>query len=135
LKTEKQKDAEEAAPIYMEMETISWATGLEDEQTTLVPFRSEAAVSQAKQEIGRDQIARAFGIMADAWDNGRPLSHRPEASIAGRYAPRILSIKLGGEADEWKNLITSWLETECLAVEITNKSTKAKGLRVLDPVQ
>lgn len=135
LKTEKQKDAEEAEPIYMEMRKVEWATGLEEPQSTLVPFRSEASSDQQNgEQINRDQIRKAFGIMADAWGNGRPLSHRPEAAASGRYAPKILSQRLGGDAEEWRKLVISWLETECLAVEIYNKGTKAKGLQVLEMV-
>lgn len=135
LKTEKQKDAEEAEPIYMQMEKVEWATGLEEAQSTLVPFRSEAqAEEQLGEQINRDQIRRAFGVIADAWANGRPLSHRPESAASGRYAPRILSQRLGGEVEEWRKLLVSWLENECLAVEVFNKGTKAKGLQVLEMV-
>ena len=133
LKTEKQKDAEEAEPIYMRMRKVAWATGLEEEQTTLVPFRSEARAID-EQSISREQIGKAFGILADAWGDGRPLSHRIETTRHGRYAPRILSGRLGGEAEAWASLITSWLENNCLAVEIVNKNTKAKGLQVINAV-
>lgn len=133
LKTEKQKDAEEAEPIYMRMEKVSWATGFEEEQTTLVPFRSEAQ-PQSEDDLGKEQIVKAFGILADAWVKGHPLSHRAETKRDGRYAPRILSMKLGGEADTWDRYIRSWLETGCLAVDVVDKSSKAKGLKVLDPV-
>lgn len=135
LKTEKQKDAEQADPIYLEMRKVSWATGLEEEQTTLVPFRSEAAAIEVKgEEITRDMIARAFGIMADAWGDGRPMSHRTETRRDGRYAPRILSNRIGGEASDWAALISAWLENDNLSVEVVNKNTKAKGLRVLNAV-
>jgi hypothetical protein len=134
LKTEKQKDAEEAEPIYMEMEKVTWATGLGQEESTLVPFRSEAKAEIDKQDIGRDQIVKAFGIIADAWDKGHPLSNQPRAAASGRYASRILSTRLGGEPSQWDQLITSWLENDCLAVEVVDKKTKAKGLKVLEPV-
>lgn len=134
LKTEKQKDAEEAEPIYMKMEKVTWATGLEEEQTTLVPFRSEASAVNGAKDIGKDQIGKAFGILADAWASGNPLSNQPRSQTVGRYAPRILSQRLGGEPSQWDRLILDWLETECLAVEMVNTTTKAKGLRVLEPV-
>ena len=133
LKTEKQKDAEEAAPIYMEMKKVAWATGLEEEQSTLVPFRSEAPSNQ-DEDLGKDQIIRAFGVLSDAWAQGRPMSHRPETKKDGRYAPRILSMKLGGESDTWARYLNSWLETGCLSVDMVDKTSKVRGLRVLDPV-
>lgn len=132
LKTEKQKDAEEAAPIYLTMKKVSWATGLEEEQSTLVPFRSEAPIPDDIDKISRDQINKAFGIFADSWGNGRPLSHRIETTRDGRYAPRILSNRLGGAPGDWASLLSSWLENGCLSVEVYNKNTKAKGLQVID---
>lgn len=134
LKTEKQKDAEQGDDIYMTMEVVTWATGLQEEQTTLVPVARTTPPVEEREVISRDSIARAFGILADAWGEGRPLSHRIETTRDGRYAPRILSQRLGGDAKEWASLIASWLETDCLAVEIVNKNTKAKGLKVLDAI-
>lgn len=134
LKTEKQKDAEEQEPLYLTMETVKWATGLEEEQTTLVPMkksREAVAAETEKQKITMDMIRRAFGRMADAWGNGRPLSPHARARTEGRFAPLIFARELGGEASEWTSLITSWLETECLAFEQYNSSTKRRGLRVL----
>jgi hypothetical protein len=133
LKTEKQKDAEEAEPIFMKMKKVSWAQGLEEEQTTLVPFRSEASAKQEtdNERITNTMIVRAFGMMADAWGNKRPLSHRPETRKDGRYAPRVFASQIGGDADEWHGLILSWLETECLAFETCDSSRKVKGLQVL----
>lgn len=86
------------------------------------------------EELGKDQIIKAFGLLTEAWLKGHPLSHRPETKRDGRYAPRILSMKLGGEADVWARYLGSWLETGCLAIETADKNTKVRGLRVLDPI-
>jgi RecA-family ATPase len=131
LKTEKQKDAEEAAPVKLVMETIKWATGLEEEQTTLVPMKEAAKEATQNEQIGIEQIRRAFGRMADAWGEGRPLSPHARARTEGRYAPPILARQFGGTAEEWASLIQSWLETECLSFEQSDSRTKSKGLRVL----
>lgn len=131
LKTEKQKDAEEGAPIEMMMKKVSWATGLEEEQTTLVPFRSEAPTKQAMSEkVTNDMVRRAFGRMTDAWANGNPLSHRPETRKDGRYAPAIFRSEFGGAAEEWTSLLTSWLENECLVYDVCDSRTKRRGLKV-----
>lgn len=134
LKTEKQKDAEEAEPIYMKMKKVSWAQGLQEEQSTLVPFRSEATAAKETETITRDMIRQAFGIMADAWGDGRPLSHRPQTMRDGRYAPRIFATRIGGDADEWAGLVTDWLQNDCLGFDMVNKNTKVKGLQVLNAV-
>jgi len=134
LKTEKQKDAEEAAPMMFTMETVAWAKGFEPEQTTLVPKKSASQEMPERAAITRDQIAKAFGILADAWGDGRPLSHRIETTRDGRYAPRILASKLGGDPGQWAELVAGWLENDCLGTEIVNKNTKQKGLKVINAI-
>lgn len=134
LKTEKQKDAEEAEPICMEMRKETWVeTGLGEEQSTLVPFRSEAPIMD-ESTLSNEQIGKAFGFMADAWGNRRPLSHRVETRRDGRYAPVLFAQRFGGEVSLWADHLTSWLETECVVSEVYDNHTKSKGLRVLQPL-
>jgi hypothetical protein len=132
LKTEKQKDAEQAEPIYMQMATISWAQGLGEEQTTLVPVASTAPAKAAKETLSQEQITKAFGMMADAWGNKRPLSIAGQAKALGRYAPRILAKAVDCKEAIMADYITAWLEAECLAIEVVDTHSKARGLQVLD---
>lgn len=134
LKTEKQKDAEQAEDLHFNMEQVAWAAGLEGEQKTLVPLlktQATIAAERADDTISMDMIRRAFGRMADAWGAGRPLSPHARSRTEGRYAPLIFMREIGGKADEWASLITSWLETECLVWEQTDSKSKRMGLRVL----
>lgn len=134
LKTEKQKDAEQADDLYFDMEQVSWACGLQEEQKTLVPMlktKASAAIGQRDDAISMDMIRRAFGRMADAWGAGRPLSPHPRSRTEGRYAPFIFMREIGGKAEDWAGLITAWLETECLAWEQTDSKSKRMGLQVL----
>jgi len=133
LKTEKQKDAEEAEPIYMQMEKIEWATGLEEEQSTLVPFRSEAPIKN-EETLNTEQIGRAFGIIADAWMAGNPLSTSANTREQGRYAPSVLAGRLGTTEAVVKPFLVAWLENNCLSIEVADDHTKVKGLRVIDPI-
>lgn len=130
IKTEKQKDAEEAAPLYMSMKKVSWPAP-DGEQTTLVPYRTE---STRDAGLSREWIAQAFSMMADAWGAKRPLSHRSQTQRDGRYAPAIFARKLGGEADIWARHIALWLENGCLSIEVADKHSKAAGLRVLEAI-
>lgn len=131
LKTEKQKDAEESPPIYMAMEKVEWVTGLEEEQTTLVPALRKPPKPEENEGITQEQIDRAFGYMADAWGEGYPLSPHARARSEGRYAPQVLARKFGGDAGQWASLVQSWQETDCLRHEVHNRKTKERGLRVL----
>lgn len=131
LVVEKQKDDEEAAPIYMQMKKMEWAAGLGEIQSTLVPVKS-APTRDDPKTLSTDQIGKAFIMMIEAWTNGRPLSHRPETRRDGRYAPVLFAMRFGGAIDVWSEHLTSWLHNQCIIVDIANKSTKAKGLRVIE---
>lgn len=134
LKTEKQKDAEEAEPIYMAMRKVTWAKGLEEEQSTLVPFRSEASANQETDNLSRDQIGRAFGMLADRWGEGRPMSNAPQTKRDGRYAPSIFAREIGGTAEMWADYIIQWLENGALSIIELNGHSRIKGLKVEEPV-
>jgi hypothetical protein len=132
LKTEKQKDAEQAPPIYMKMKEVGWSDQ-DGDMTTLVPYRTETRpVSQ--ETMSGDQVAKAFTILNDAWIAGKPLSHSPQVRSQGRYAPSVLSKALGCAERLVISHITSWLENECLAIEIYDQHSKSKGLRVVVPL-
>ena len=131
LKTEKQKDAEEAAPIYMEMKKVAWATGLEEEQSTLVPFRSEAQPEPENETISDEQISTSFELLNRAWFAGKPLSTATQLRTAGRYAPSVLSKAVGCSERVMLEYLTLWLEKECLTIEEVSSHSKAKGIRVL----
>lgn len=133
LTTEKQKDAEEAQPIHLEMRTERWAQGLDEEQTTLVPIKKsteQIAAEQKSEAITAAMIRQAFGKMTDAWASGNPLSHKIQTRKDGRYAPLIFRREIGGTGEEWESYLVSWLETECLVFDMANSATKRRGLRV-----
>lgn len=136
VKCEKQKDGEEAAPIYLKMERHTWTVAGDDkEQSTLVPIMTQAqSMGGGLASLSREQIRDAFAILTDAWTDGKPLSHRPETRKDGRHAPSILSRRLGGDADAWAEAIAAWLETSVVAFEMYDKRAKRRGLQVLDPV-
>jgi hypothetical protein len=132
LKTEKQKDAEEAAPIRFEHKQVSWVEGPDEEQSTLVPIRTGAAPQQAEDEtLSQEQIEKAFGIMAIAWDDKKPLSTAPQTRNAGRFAPSVLARAIGCRQPTIAEYLRDWLETKCLEVDVCDSHSKAKGIRVL----
>lgn len=135
LTTEKQKDAEEMAPVFLELEPYRWNTGSPDQpgedHSTLVPAIGEAPKGST---LSRDWIARAFGMMADAWGAGRPMSPKSQTRSEGRFAPSIFASQIGGDATEWAALITSWLEQGAVSYECYDKHAKKYGLQVLDAI-
>lgn len=137
VKCEKQKDDEEGPPIYFEMERLAWHSPTEDEpdrhDSTLVPLKMERS-PDATTGITRDKIAAAFGMLADAWGAGKPLSSKPQTRKDGRYAPSIFASQIGGDAQGWDSLIESWLASGCLSYEEYDTRSKKMGLRVLDAI-
>ena len=137
LKIEKQKDAEEGRPIHFELEKVTWSGGSDsnpaDDFSTLVPIRLDEPEG-AEGLITRDLIRQAFGLMADAWSSGKPLSSKPQTRRHGRFAPAIFASRVGGAAEAWEVLLMAWLDTGCIVYEVFDKKTKASGLRVVDPI-
>jgi hypothetical protein len=132
VEVEKQKDAEEGAPVYLELEKVQWDVGGET-VSTLVPMRTSTTPDETAT-VNRDMICRAFAMMADAWATGRPLSSKAQTRRDGRYAPAIFRAKIGGEASAWDALLMAWLDSGAVAFEVFDKKAKVAGLRVLDPI-
>lgn len=133
LKTEKQKDAEESAPIYMRMKKVSWPIEGDEWQSTLVPFLTVDRPI-AREEMNNEQITKSFEILSKAWNAGRPLSTSPQVRTQGRYAPSILSKEVGCSEKLATEYLTSWLENDCLSLEIFDTHSKTKGLRVINSI-
>lgn len=134
LKTEKQKDAEEAAPINMEMRKVSWVKdGLGQEQTTLVPFRSEALAQSGHEDIlNREQVYRALCLIEQAWTNGAPLSPFPQAKRTGLYAPSVLANSFGITVRTAGKYIEDWQMNGVIELDQVSSHSRAKGLKVVD---
>lgn len=130
LTVEAQKDAAEAPPFHFEMVPVEWKDADGSERKTLVPVPS-ATREVAVDSITRAQIDQAFALLEERWLDGQPLSQSPNTKRDGRYAAKILASKFGGSVDQWRELITSWLESRCLEIGMANSTTKLKGLRVL----
>lgn len=137
LTCEKQKDDEEPAPVYFDMEKYGWPAPRDDDpehwDTTLVPMRREAR-PDATEGISRDMVRRAFTMMVDAWTAGKPLSNKAQTREGGRYAPAIFARQIGGDAKAWKELICCWLENRNLTEETADGRSKLVGLQVLEAV-
>lgn len=135
LKCEKQKDGEEAQPIYLKMERFAWSVhGEEKEQSTLIPIVTQAQ-SVGSGGLTMEQVRGAFAILTDAWMANKPLSHKPQTKADGRYAPVIFSKRLGGDVDVWVSHIAGWLETGCVSFDEFDKRAKKYGLNVVEPIR
>ena len=94
-------------------------------------MRENVQESETSETLTREQIAKAFGVMADAWGEGKPLSMAIQTRKTGRYAPSILGKATGCKAKVMEGFLISWLENQCLEVALCDAKSKSKGLRVL----
>lgn len=134
LTVEKQKDAEELAPILMKLEKVQIATGLSEEETTLVPVIL-AADEQREQvtdqrSLSRQQVRRVFDEIQAAWLKKMPWSVFPQTRKQGRYLPAWMRQEFEIDENLAVRLLSNWQMNNLLVMAEYDAHTKAKGLRV-----
>ncbi len=132
VRVAKQRDLEAADPFAFTLQSTPLGTNRRGKDVTSCVVLD--AEKLPPNSLGRDVIARAFGLMVDAWTSGKPLSHKPQARDTGRYAPSIFSHQFGGAANVWKEHLMAWLETGCIEFSMCDRKAKVSGLRVLEPI-
>lgn len=133
INIEKQKDAEEAEPIYLTMEKVAWVpSGFDKEETTLVPVKTGRPIDETENRaLGKDKRVRILDEITSAWEAGKPWSSSPQTRSVGRYLPQWMAREFDTTVPEAASLIEDWLLNGILEVEIYNNNSKAKGLRVV----
>jgi len=128
----KMKDSVDGWKRTIRFKTVSLATLADMDRSSLVidsldgrPVKREDGIPP--KDTGR-QMLRVIG---DAWNQGRPLSHKAQAKSDGRYAQRVLSLAFEMSAERVEKAILAWLDNDVLSYEIVNQNTKQKGLRVV----
>ena len=131
LNVEKQKDDEEADPIYMQMKKVEWASGLDKPHSTLVPERSNPPTT-IKQTISKRQADEIFGVIADAWSRNNPWSVYPQAKRRGRYLPDYIATTYSITEALAVSYLSDWQANNYLTIEATAvKANAPTGLRVV----
>jgi hypothetical protein len=91
--------------------------------------------AKPKDQLPEKPIIRLiFREIQAAWDAGKPWSSFPNTQKEGRYAPRILYRQWGIKEKMAVDLIEDWLMTKRLSVEIRDKNTKMRGLKVIGSI-
>jgi len=130
IEVEKQKDAEEAPPIYMELKKVEWAEGLGKEQSTLVPLKSEQPDTE-RRELSKQQAWEIFEEIQRAWRDGNPWSTFPQAKRRGRYLPDWIADRYEITAKAAIGYLAGWQEREYLQTTMTTGRNPSSGLRVV----
>jgi hypothetical protein len=136
LVVEKQKDDEEAAPIYMLMKKVEWGTGLGEAQSTLVPFKT-GVPSTEQRTLSKRQAIEIFEEIQKAWTAGNPWSAFPQSKRKGRYVVDFIVDQYDVSPRIAEDHVTKWQSREYLKSEPggANKAAGLKVLRYLEPDQ
>jgi len=132
LKTEKQKDAEEAAPISFTLKKVEWAAGFDKPDSTLVPFKTETAPPVQARGLSLAQCRRLLDEIDAAWQKGKPWSMSPQTRAQGRYLPKWLHAEFDMSEEVAKTLLGDWQMNEIVEDAVADKDTKRRGLCVIN---
>lgn len=67
----------------------------------------------------------------EAWEAGNPLTVAHNMKTSGRYAARVLSMQFRVDAEKVERVITSWIDSATVSVEVADSVSKKRGLKVL----
>ena len=130
IKTEKQKDDEEAAPIYMMMKKVEWQEGIAKQESTLVPFKREAPAIEARI-LTRQEADATFAVIQQGWNEKTPWSSGSQAKRRGRYLPDWMAEQFEISHDQALGYVTGWQQRDYLKTDICDPRNKVTGLQVV----
>ena len=93
------------------------------------PFRRLLAASEP--EVDLTVVQKALSAMQAAWEAKRPWSPHPRSRNEGRYAITHMHA-MGISADKAQTLLEDWLHRGQVVLEMVDRNTKTKGLKVVD---
>jgi len=131
LKTEKQKDAEEAPSISFTLKKLEWAAGLGKPESTLVPLKTESAPMESRG-LSKPQCRRLLDEIDAAWMRKKPWSVSPQTRSAGRYLPSWMITEFGCSEELAKNILGDWQMADILDDAVVDNASKRRGLCVVN---
>ena len=83
------------------------------------------------QGVSRSMADVVLEEIRQAWTDKRPLSTAIQTKREGRHVGRLMASRHGLDAKAVESLVEEWLMNGIVSVEIADKHTKAKGLKVI----
>lgn len=71
-------------------------------------------------------------LIDEGWNSKNPLSTAPQSQKIGRYAPRFLAQHFNLKQQDVDRLLGSWIDNEIVIMDVVDRKTKRRGLRVLE---
>lgn len=128
----KQKDDEEPLPFRFKAEKIDCsALGIAGDTSLVMLAEDVADTAVTPRALSKAQVNEILVEVKRAWEAGRPWSNAVQAKREGRYLPRWMSDTYGLPPVEGAKYIEDLLHNQFMAIDIADKKTKSRGLRVL----
>lgn len=132
LTVEKQKDAEEVAPVSFAMKQVAWVSGVAGQISTLVPVRTERS-SACRIGITSHDIEEIFEAVDAAWLRNDPWSVAPQSRRNGRYLPAWISETYEVTEAFALDLVSGWQMRGQMVTEAPLVAGRRTGLRLVKP--
>jgi len=129
LEVEKQKDAEQGEPIMVTLKKVFWEVD-GGEQSTLVPYKSDAPAIMSRQ-LSTTEARAIFELVALAWADKSPWSTAPQSKRRGRYLPSLMAGKYGITEESALGYVIGWQENGLMRHGVCDAANKVSGLEVV----
>jgi hypothetical protein len=134
IEVEKQKDAEEAEPIQLTLKKVEWGTGMDKQESTLVPIK-EDRVAVRPRSLSKRDAEQIFEQINVGWVNKAPWATTPQSKRRGRYLPDWIAREFDIGHDVALGYIQGWQERDYLRAELCDARNEVSGLRVLKQLE
>lgn len=129
IEVEKQKDAEELAPVHLLLKKVEWSSGINKAESTLVPEKT-ARPTLDQKTLSRRQADIIFDEVDAAFAEGNPWSAYPQAKRTGRYLIDHIAETYELTKRTAEDFVTKWQSRGYMKTEKATTS-RSSGLRVL----
>lgn len=129
--TEKQKDGEEAKPLFLRLAKVEWMDGLKQTSTLVPELATAPAETTNNGWPERDICRQIISALDEQWTAGRPWTF-----AANSARPAIASI-----AKRWhlgqpvvKDMLLTWAANGMISEEVRDVKNRVKGYKVLQTI-
>jgi len=127
---EKQKDAEQIAPVHMTMKKVEWAWALGNEESTLVPLKT-APEERPERKLSRPEADRVLLHIDEGWSAKTPWALTTQSKRRGRYLPKWMMETFGLTHAVAEGYVIDWQQNGYIKSELCDVRNNVSGFRVL----
>ncbi|RUT28369.1 AAA family ATPase [Arsenicitalea aurantiaca] len=128
----KQRDHQGGDTFSFALETVSLGKDQDGEEVTSCVVVAAETADDAEALPSREVCRQMLKVIDEGWKSNNPLSTAPQSKATGRYAPRCLAERFGLKQADISRLLSLWTDNEIIVLDILERRSKRKGLRVLN---